>query len=87
MKVLRNYRIKFHCQLGVIGLLAAVGLIAMCGEPDASLTASAWICTLVCQMAVCAICWVCAWLLCRRWGMSRKMNIIEGAKRRASLNQ
>lgn len=35
MKALRNYRIKFHCQLGAIGMLAVVGLIAICGEPDA----------------------------------------------------
>ena len=34
MKALRNHRIKFHCQLGLIGMLATVGLIAVCGEPD-----------------------------------------------------
>ena len=34
MKTLRNHMIKFHCQLGLIGMLAVVGLIAVCGEPD-----------------------------------------------------
>ncbi|MBO4689636.1 MAG: hypothetical protein J5621_02045 [Paludibacteraceae bacterium] len=81
MKALKNYRIKFHCQLGVIGLLATTGLLAICGEPDASLNAVAWIRTFGCQVAVCAICWLTAWLLCRRWGLNRKMSMLDHQQR------
>lgn len=85
MKALRNHRIKFHCQLGLIGMLATVGLIAVCGEPDESLSAVAWIITFGCQMAVCAMSWISAWLLCRSWNISRKMRMIEYRKKRQMI--
>ena len=77
MKRSSNYRIKFHSQLSVIGMLASIGLFAICGEPDESLAMSAWLGTLLCQIMVTAICWVSAWLLCRRWGLNRKMNMLS----------
>ena len=81
MKALRNHRIKFHCQLGLIGMLATVGLIAVCGEPDEGLSAVAWIGTFGCQVAVCAGCWLAAWLLAAKWQINRKMAIIERLNR------
>ena len=82
MKAMKRHRIKFHCQLGVIGMLATLGLIALCGEPDESLSAVAWISTFGCQMAVCAMSWISAWLLSRRWDISRKMRMIEYRQKR-----
>ena len=77
MKATKNYRVKFHCRMSVIALLGVAGLIAICGEPDESLTASQWLFTFGCQLAICAVCWISAWLLCRRWNISRKMRMIE----------
>lgn len=81
MKALRNHRIKFHCQLGLIGMLATVGLIAVCGEPDESLSAVAWIRTFGFQVAVCTGCWLAAWLLAAKWQINRKMALIERLNR------
>lgn len=82
MKAMKTHRIKFFGQVGVIGTLAAFGLIAISGEPDESLSAVAWISTFGCQMAVCAMSWISAWLLCRRWDISRKLRMIEYRQKR-----
>lgn len=74
--------VKFHLQMAVVGLLATIGLIVISGEPDESLSAVAWISTFGCQMAVCAMSWISAWLLCRRWDISRKMRMIEYRQKR-----
>lgn len=74
--------VKFHLQMAVVGLLATIGLIAISGEPDESLSAVAWISTFGCQMAVCAMSWIGAWLLCRRWDISRKMRMMEYRQKR-----
>lgn len=74
--------VKFHLQMAVVGLLATIGLIAISGEPDESLSAVAWISTFGCQMAVCAMSWIGAWLLSRRWDISRKMRMIEYRQKR-----
>ena len=58
MKTLKQHRIKFHCQMGVIGTLATVGLMAICGEPDESLAMGAWLRVFGCQLAVCVSCWL-----------------------------
>lgn len=79
---MKRHRIKFFSQVGVIGTLASFGLIAISGEPDESLSAVAWISTFGCQMAVCAMSWISAWLLCRRWDISRKMRMIEYRQKR-----
>lgn len=81
MKATKHYRIKFHCRMSVIGMLAVIGLMAICGEPDASLTLGAWVCTFGCQAAVCAVCWLTAWLLCRRWNLNRIMSMLTWIER------
>ena len=78
---MRQHRMRFHSQMGVIGTLASIGLIALCGEPDESLSAAAWLSTFGCQLAVFAACWLSAWLLCRKWGLSRKMNMLMWIER------
>ena len=85
MKAMKQYRIKFHCQMSLIGILATIGLFAVCGEPDECLAFGAWLRVFGCQLAVCAVCWLAAWLLYRHWDMGRtisRLDWIERAKRK-----
>lgn len=74
---MKQHRIKFFSQIGVIGTLAVLGLIALSGEPSESLKASTWMVTFACQIVFTFNCWISAWLLCRRWNISRKLRMIE----------
>ena len=74
---MKRHRIKFFSQMGAIGTLAVLGLIALIGEPVESLKASTWMVTFACQIVFTFNCWISAWLLCRRWNISRKMRMIE----------
>ena len=74
---MKQHRIKFFSQTSAIALLAMLGLIALSGEPVESLKASTWMVTFACQIVFTFNCWISAWLLCRRWNISRKMRMIE----------
>lgn len=74
---MKRHRIKFFSQTSAIALLAMLGLIALSGEPVESLKASTWMVTFACQIVFTFNCWISAWLLCRRWNISRKMRMIE----------
>ena len=87
MKALRIYRLRFHGQMFVIGILAMVGLMALGGEPDESLAFGAWLRVFGCQLAVCASCWLGAYLLCRHWGLGRKMAMLDRIEKGKRLAQ
>ena len=74
---MKRHRIKFFSQTSAIALLAMLGLIALSGEPVESLKASTWMVTFACQIVFTFNCLISAWLLCRRWNISRKLRMLE----------
>lgn len=79
---MKKYRIKFFSQTSAIALLAVLGLIVLSGEPVESLNPNAWMITFAGQLVFALNCWASAWLLCRRWNISRKLRMIEYIARR-----
>ena len=62
--------IKFYVQLSIVGILATLGLVALCGEPteDANFPA-----VFSGQIAVVIFTWALAYLLSKRWQIIRKI--------------
>ena len=62
--------IKFYAQLSIVGTLATLGLVALCGEPteDANFLA-----VFSGQIAVVIFTWTLAYLLSKRWQIIRKI--------------
>lgn len=80
MKTTTNH-LHFYCQMGAVGTLATIGLMALCGEPDEALTMAAWLRVFGCQVATTAVCWISAWRLYKHWNLGDKMERIEKLNR------
>ena len=62
--------IKFSAQLSIVGILATLGLVALCGEPteDANFLA-----VVSGQIAVVIFTWSLAYVLSKKWQIVRKI--------------
>lgn len=71
---LKPFRIKFYARTSVVGLLAAVGVVALAGEPAEG---SNFLTVLAAQATVWGACWGTAWWLAKRWGLTRVLTLIH----------
>ena len=75
---MKGYRIRFYARVSVVGMLSAVGMVALSGEPAADANFMAVVCG---QLVVAALCWLVAWLLAKRWHLTRILNLIRMVSR------
>lgn len=61
---------KFIAQLVVVGTIATIGFLALCSEPTAE---ADFLKTFIAQVVVAAVCMTAAYLLGRKWQLTRKM--------------
>ncbi len=71
---MKGYRIRFYARVCVVGMLGAVGMTVLSGEPAGDANFVAVVC---CQLVVAALCWLVAWLLSKRWHLTRILNMIR----------
>lgn len=62
--------IKFYAQLSTVGILATIGLLALCGEPAEDVN---FLAVFSAQIAVVIITWTLAYLLSKKWQIARKI--------------
>lgn len=68
---------KFYAQLVIVGLLIAIGTLALIGEPASDAN---FIVTVIGQLVVTALSWTIAGALGRKWQINRKMTYTRLAK-------
>ena len=62
--------IKFYAQLSIVGTLATLGLVALCGDPTED---ENFLAVFSGQIAVVIFTWTLAYLLSKRWQIIRKI--------------
>jgi hypothetical protein len=73
MHMKRN-TMRFYAQVTIVGVLASVGVIALCGEPNEDAN---FLLTVIGQFVWCFAWCGAAWSLGRKWKIGRKLNALN----------